>query len=941
MNTITRLSDTNKGQLQLLLEANKVTIKKKQSNHFDIECPTCKESEAYIYFNGKTRKIECNRKNNCGEKIELWDYIANTQGIDSKNNSEMLKYINNTLGLEFKEIQSEDYKLEQEEKSKEQNFLSHCNQIFCNSLNNNKDNEKVVLALTYLEQRGYTKENIKQFGLGFFPDKDDLLKLLESSQYGYSTDEATKLLNKYFTGVLKVNDYSGNEETKNRVTFAWRGLRDNITGFTVRKSTAEDLSPKYLNSNGLERGNLLFNLNNLGKKKELVIVEGLLDALAGSHLVNDEVKEEYHFVATGQNQITEEQAQLLKSKGCSQVILLLDKDKAGEGFLKCANRLRKCGIVPFIARIPDSYEAKDIDELIKKHPEVDVKVILDNAIHAVTAEIERIVIENKGATTDLTRNSAIKACLELKPLILISEDEPYKNLMFKKFKIDTNSTAIEQTTEGEQHEVKKSATGAINIEGELEKLKLEIQLEMKTALAKNNEEEQSTNEEEQSTIDIHQFRKRAQELEKLVLQNNIAEDKNDKSSYLKKLTNILANLQEFNNLLTTNYDLDKPYAHIKLLEKVIKAPTGMSTGFASLDKEVSIQPSSLVFVAGKPSHGKTTLMLNLYRNLIKNNPDKAFLFYSYEEEVQQIWLKIILANVKLDSCDLYKSNERIGYLGEIIKQMKEFKMSSVKTDENGSLKLTSNSLQDSYNEVGQWINEERLQILDRKANIEILSSAIIERVKASKKPVAAIFIDYVQKLNTSETYSNRQQELQKICQTLLNTAMDKRVGAAIVLGAQVNREVISLSTLDMDKIREASDIAQDANLILGVWDEQAGNLDRLRAKLISTENSILNLEFTLEDYSQSENSENLKKLKKLKKKLETHIGNLENSEDATTKTIKILKNRNGKKDKVVELMCYPDRFLLKDVEVDVTEICEKDSVNQKIRELKRGMNGEA
>jgi replicative DNA helicase len=54
------------------------------------------------------------------------------------------------------------------------------------------------------------------------------------------------------------------------------------------------------------------------------------------------------------------------------------------------------------------------------------------------------------------------------------------------------------------------------------------------------------------------------------------------------------------------------------------------------------------------------------------------------------------------------------------------------------------------------------------------------------------------------------------------------VDAAIILGAQANREVKSLETFQMENMREAGDIEQDANIVIGVWDKEAADLYQLQ-----------------------------------------------------------------------------------------------------------------
>ena len=175
MGTITSLSKTTPEEVRQLLEVHGILIKKATNDHFIIVCPSCEKPEAFVYHNQGTRTIKCNRGNNCGIELELWHYIANKQGMDASNNFEMLKYINKTLGREFKQEQIESYSAEREERNKEQKFLVDCNQIFFNALNNNQDKEQVSFSLMYLKERGYNEEHLRQFCLGFFPEYNDLL----------------------------------------------------------------------------------------------------------------------------------------------------------------------------------------------------------------------------------------------------------------------------------------------------------------------------------------------------------------------------------------------------------------------------------------------------------------------------------------------------------------------------------------------------------------------------------------------------------------------------------------------------------------------------------------------------------------------------------------------------------------------------------------------
>lgn len=900
--TITNLGETTPDQLRKLLEDNGIPIVKTVNDRFIIKCPECDKNEAYVYFNRKNRVLTCNRENNCANEVSLWDYIADKQGINANDGLKMLEHINQTLGLEFNRANMEHYNALREEQDKEQEFFRKCHQIFSNALRN-EDDPKVAFSLAYLKNRGYTTEQIKAFNLGFFPDHNILLNALVIN-YGDEEKVAHDMMRNYFDAILAVNGIANSEnseEKAQRITFTCYDTDGKIVGFIVRKPAAGAAKGKYLYNTGMKKGEYFFNLNTLDFKdrfkKSLVIVEGQLDALAATHMSSQNVKNAYHFVASGGSLISDKQAQLLKNQQFSQVTFFIDNDKAGDNFSESVAKLRKHDITAFVASIPEIYpkDVKDVDQLLREHPDVDLYTILENKKPAIEAELDIIKKKYSDSQNIIKSDKRDLMIREYKTkfhcVLLNSELSYYKEYMKSNFNIDESVL----NPQAPKLELSKGNASSGN-KNEEHPLIATLRAEIAQFIAKNPDEPQP--------LDMHEYRRKVHGIQKALLEENIARDiKNDKD--LKASNNILAGIQKYNDLLNVNYEEDKPYTSERLLEKVLNNPEGLRTGFLVLDEYVTIQPSSLVFIAGKPSHGKTTMMLNMLRNMIKNYPDKSFLFYSYEETVEQIWLKILLSNIELNGD--FKTRNGRSHLDEIICQIKTYKMSSIKTEEGQRPEIFDEALWKSYEEVKDWIKEGRLQLLDRKPSTEVLTSAIIERVKASielGKPTGGIFIDYVQKLTTEVQKPNRQQELQVICETLLLNSIDKRVNAAIILGAQVNREVKSLDTLTLSNIREAADIEHVANLVLGVWDDRAAKLDHLRSVIETIENKIIikkaeGLEDEVEKYQ-----ENIKKIKR-------EIKNVEDEKDAT-KQIKILKNRNGKKDNTIDLECESNRFLLKD-----------------------------
>jgi replicative DNA helicase len=389
-------------------------------------------------------------------------------------------------------------------------------------------------------------------------------------------------------------------------------------------------------------------------------------------------------------------------------------------------------------------------------------------------------------------------------------------------------------------------------------------------------------------------------------------------------TDLIRNAQEYSNLLATDYDSDKPYSNKNFLSDLSQSVDGLKTGFKKLDEYITIQQSTISFIAGRLGHGKTTMMINMMRNMIRDNPEHAFLFYSYEESHVDIMLKIILSctdgkDKEIDSG--VSDNASQSYFAKAKAYLKKYAVSIDTTRASTISNIDAPYFLTAYTEVSNWVKDERLQIMTRKPNIESLSGAIIERVQAVEmkyidgddcpqmdgKKVAAIFIDYVQKLNTEEDKVTRQQELQKICEDLLILSTDKRVEAALVMGAQVNRTANSLDTLMLESMREAGDIENIANIVIGVWDEEAGLTERAQ-ELLSNE-----IQRKIKDEIKNKKLD----IKAMKLKIIEMMQNAYNNQSEETSvskklTFKILKNRNGQNDRLCDATVTPERFCIMD-----------------------------
>ena len=80
------------------------------------------------------------------------------------------------------------------------------------------------------------------------------------------------------------------------------------------------------------------------------------------------------------------------------------------------------------------------------------------------------------------------------------------------------------------------------------------------------------------------------------------------------------------NLKDFSEDIIKPYTGDEFEKDVKETEEGLRTGFA-LDEYLRFRPATLNVIAGRPGHGKTTFMFNVFLNQLRLYPDKSFFFF--------------------------------------------------------------------------------------------------------------------------------------------------------------------------------------------------------------------------------------------------------------------------------------------------------------------------
>jgi replicative DNA helicase len=249
-----------------------------------------------------------------------------------------------------------------------------------------------------------------------------------------------------------------------------------------------------------------------------------------------------------------------------------------------------------------------------------------------------------------------------------------------------------------------------------------------------------------------------------------------------KLTN---ELREEKKLTTAEL-----FSHVflELKEKALKPELpGLGSGFYDLDSLTQgFQKSDLIILSGRPSMGKTALVLNITENILKKYKI-PILFFSLEMSKEQLIYRLLSNETGISQTRL-----KIG-----------------------------NLYKEDWHELKESIqNYSRLPFfIDDQANLttqDIRSK--VKKIVFEQNKIGLIVIDYLQLLLNSKLKSeNRVQELSQITRTLKNIAKEFQI--PVIALSQLSRNVENRINKRpvLSDLRESGSIEQDADLVLMLY----------------------------------------------------------------------------------------------------------------------------
>ncbi|KTD72755.1 replicative DNA helicase [Legionella tucsonensis] len=225
------------------------------------------------------------------------------------------------------------------------------------------------------------------------------------------------------------------------------------------------------------------------------------------------------------------------------------------------------------------------------------------------------------------------------------------------------------------------------------------------------------------------------------------------------------------------------------------AITGLATGLADLDEMTSgLQPSDLIIVAGRPSMGKTTLVMNMAEHAaIKSG--KPVLAFSMEMPADSLAMRMMSSLGRID----------------------QHKIRTGKLDDDDWPRVTS---------AVHMLSEAPLFIDDTPALSPGEMRARARRLAKEQGNLGLIVVDYLQLMKVPGfSADNRTAEISEISRSLKSLAKELQV--PVIALSQLNRSLEQRSDKRpvMSDLRESGAIEQDADLICFIYRDEVYNED--------------------------------------------------------------------------------------------------------------------
>ena len=394
---------------------------------------------------------------------------------------EAIKYLANKYGIEVEETIVSNEDIEQANEKESMYLVSEFARDYFHKTMLNTD-EGQAIGLSYFKERGFSKETIEKFQLGYSPDIwDAFTKEALGKAYKLEYLEKTGLT------IIKQEDGKTFDRFKGRVMFPIQSMSGRVLGFGGRILTNDKKAAKYLNSPESEiyhKSKVLYGIfqakQAIAKQDTCYLVEGYTDVIQFNQSGIENV------VASSGTALTPDQIRLV-NRLTNNITVLFDGDAAGlrasirgiDLILEAGMNVKVCSFPD--GEDPDSFAKNNSYEVLKQYLDENSKDFIQfkadllvkeaNNDPIKKAELIRDMVQSISKISDqIKREVYIKECSRIMD---ISEDVLY-NTLAQMLKKDISEANKKYTEEKKAFEVHKN-----NADFKPEKIDILYELEQK------------------------------------------------------------------------------------------------------------------------------------------------------------------------------------------------------------------------------------------------------------------------------------------------------------------------------------------------------------------------------------------------------------------------------------------------------------------------------
>jgi DNA primase len=329
---------------------NFIRLKKRGANYLG-NCPFHNEKTPSFTVSPSKEIYKCF---GCGKSGNAISFVMEHEKYSYV---EALRWLANRYNIEIEETELSTEQILEKQTSDSLFIINQfAQQFFTKQLYESEEGKDI--ALTYLQERGFTNQVINTFQVGFNPVHElSLSKAATEAQFKQD------LLQKAGLSVLRnsqlIDNYRG------RIIFPIHNISGKILGFGARIIGNTAQGPKYINTPENEiyiKSRLLYGMyfarQPIGNANECLLVEGYTDVISMHQAGVQNV------VASGGTALTPEQLQLIK-KYTKNLTIIYDGDAAGiKAAMRGLNLALEAGLYVKLVLLPDG---DDPDSYARKY----------------------------------------------------------------------------------------------------------------------------------------------------------------------------------------------------------------------------------------------------------------------------------------------------------------------------------------------------------------------------------------------------------------------------------------------------------------------------------------------------------------------------------------------------------------------------------------------